>query len=114
MKPLYQLMAAAFLALAAGGAEPAAVSAKDLAAKLSDLQQDGSSFVRLKLDIKPGGGGQKIGLQVQVKQRRSANSTELVYQILWPKERAGEAVLLKLNGGQFSGSVFTPPNSVKA
>jgi hypothetical protein len=83
--------------------------AKDLAAKLSAVQQDGSSFVRLKLDTKPTGGT----LQLQIKQRRGGNSIELVYQVLWPKERAGEAVLLKQTGNDFSGSVFTPPNTVR-
>ena len=114
MKSSYQLIAAAVLAISANAAEPTAISAKDLAAKLSALQQDGSSFVRLKMDVTPAGGAPKFGLQLQIKQRRTANSTELVYQVLWPKERAGEAVLLKLSGGQSSGTVFTPPNTVKS
>ena len=88
-------------------------SAKDLAAKLSALQQDGNSFVRLKLDVKPANGG-KYALQLQIKQRRTAKSSEVVYQILWPKERAGEAVLLRQSGNQApSGSVFTLPNTVR-
>ena len=112
MKTIHHLLfSAAFLAVPASAAEP---SAKDLAAKLSGLQQDGSSYVRLKLDVKPADGTPKFTLQLQIKQRRTANSTELVYQVLWPKDRAGEAVLLKLNGNKFSGAVFTPPNTVKA
>ncbi|MEO7100070.1 MAG: outer membrane lipoprotein-sorting protein [Luteolibacter sp.] len=114
MKSSYQLIAAAVLAISANAAEPTAISAKDLAAKLSALQQDGSSFVRLKMDVTPAGGAPKFGMQLQIKQRRTANSTELVYQVLWPKERAGEAVLLKSSGGQSSGTVFTPPNTVKS
>jgi len=113
MKTIHHLLSAAFLAVSAVSAEPAAISAKDLAAKLSALQQDGSSYVRLKLNVTPAGGAPKFTLQLQIKQRRTANSTEVVYQVLWPKERAGEAVLLKLSGGKFSGAVFTPPNTVK-
>lgn len=82
-----------------------ALSAKGLAAKLSALQQDGSSLVRLKMTT-------TSTLQLQIKQRRTANSTEVVYQILWPKERAGEAVLLRQSGHQSaSGTHFVPPAS---
>lgn len=80
-----------------------ALSAKDLAAKLSALQQDGSSLVRLKMTT-------TSTLQLQIKQRRTANNTEVLYQILWPKERAGEAVLLRQSGTQTaSGTLFVPP-----
>lgn len=113
MKLFYPLITAAFF-VSAHAAETDGISAKDLAAKLSELQQDGSSYVRLKLDVRPAGGVPKSSLQLQIKQRRMGNSTELVYQVLWPKERAGEAVLLKWSGGQASGVVFTPPNTVKA
>jgi outer membrane lipoprotein-sorting protein len=112
MKLFYPLLTAVLFS-AAHSAEVDAISARDLAAKLSGLQQDGSSYVRLKLDVSPSGGVPKFGLQLQIKQRRVGNSTELVYQVLWPKERVGEAVLLKWCGGQASGAVFTPPNTVK-
>jgi hypothetical protein len=80
-----------------------ALSAKDLAAKLSALQQDGSSLVRLKMTT-------KSTLQLQIKQRRTANSTEVVYQVIWPKERTGEAVLLRQTGTQAAtGILFVPP-----
>lgn len=85
--------------------------AKALASQLAGLQQDGSSFARVKMDVISQNGG-KTTLQLQIKQRRSANSTEVVYQILWPKERAGEAVLLKRSGSDVSGSKLTPPDKV--
>ncbi|MEO5913501.1 MAG: outer membrane lipoprotein-sorting protein [Luteolibacter sp.] len=85
---------------------------KALAAQLAGIQQDGSSYARVKMDGKSGDGA-KFTLQLQVKQRRTANSTEVVYQVLWPKERAGEAVLLKQSGGEMSGTVFTPPDKVR-
>lgn len=113
MKMIPQLLSAALFAVSATAAEPAAISAKDLAAKLNGLQQDGSSYVRLKMNVQPAGGAPRFTLQLQIKQRRTANSTELVYQVLWPKERAGEAVLLKMSGSKFSGATFTPPNTVK-
>lgn len=85
------------------------IDAKALAAQLAGLQQDGSSYARAKMEVKAADGA-RFTLQLQIKQRRSAGSTELVYQVLWPKERAGEAVLLKQSGGEMSGILFTPPD----
>ncbi len=82
-------------------------TASDLASKLSALRQDGASYVRLRMDTKGG------TLQLQIKQRMTKNSSDVVYQVLFPKDRKGEAVLLKRTGRSSSGSVFLPPNTVK-
>ena len=112
MKTLLCLLSCAIVAHAAEA--PPALAAKDLATRLSALQQDGASLVRLKIEVKPAG-APKFSLQLQIKQRRTAKSTEAVYQVLWPKERMGEAVLLKQSGnGPASGSVFIPPNTTRA
>jgi outer membrane lipoprotein-sorting protein len=104
MKTLHTLIAFALLALSANAADPAT----ELAAKLSASQQDGSSLVRLKMEARG------ITLQLQIKQRRSANATEVVYQILWPKERLGESVLLKKISNQAAtGTLFVPPATVR-
>ena len=102
----------ATLAAIVSSASAQETDGKALAAQLAGLQQDGSSYARVKMDVKAADGA-KSTLQLQVKQRRSANSTELVYQVLWPKERAGEAVLLKQSGGEMSGAVFTPPDKFR-
>ena len=89
---------------------PATVSAKDLAAGLSALQ-DGSSYVRLRLEVKQPIDTTKLTLQLQIKQRRTGTTTDLVYQVLWPKERKGEAVLLhKADGNPPTGSLYVPPD----
>ena len=89
---------------------PAAGSAKELAATLSALQQDGTSYARLKMDLVRQPGAPKVTIQLQIKQRRTPTVTEVVYQVLWPKEQAGEAVLLRRTGSQaVVGSLFTPP-----
>jgi outer membrane lipoprotein-sorting protein len=89
---------------------PAAVSAKDLAAGLSTLQ-DGASYVRLRLEVKQPPDTIKITLQLQIKERHTKTATDLVYQILWPKERKGEAVLLqKTEGNAPTGTLFLPPD----
>ena len=107
--------AAVFCALAVFSANaadtPPALSAQELAAKLGAMQQDGSSYVRLKLD----GGAEKSALQIQIKQRRTRGSTEVIYQILWPKERKGEGVLLRKIGDRpATGSYFRPPDALRA
>ena len=79
------------------------MSASELAGRLSAKQQDGSSYIRLRMG----------SLQIQIKSRASRASTELVYQVLLPKERKGEAVLLRRTGGRLSGALFTPPETVR-
>jgi hypothetical protein len=91
------------------------ISAPDLAARLSAIQQDGSSYVRLRLEVKQPPGTTKFVLQVQIKERRTKTGSEVVYQVLWPKERKGEAVLLRkpLNQAPI-GSLFVPPDTVRS
>jgi outer membrane lipoprotein-sorting protein len=90
------------------------LSASDLAARLSALQQDGVSNVRLRMEVQQPPGTAKVALQLQIKQRRTKTSTEVVYQILWPKERKGEAVLLRKAGDRpATGSIFRPPDTLR-
>jgi len=96
----------------AANTDQPAISAQDLAARLAALQ-DGSSYVRLRMEVKKPDGSTKLALQLQIKQRRTKTATDLVYQVLWPKERKGEAVLLhKADGHSPSGSLFTPPDQL--
>ena len=91
---------------------PVTIKASELASQLSALRQNGSSYVRLRLEVK---GASSQTLQLQIKERRTKNGTEVVYQVLWPKERKGESVLLRIVGNRpASGSVFVPPNLVNA
>jgi hypothetical protein len=91
---------------AAKGGSPA-----ELASRLSELRQDGTSSIRMRMEIR---GESKTNLQLLVKQRRTKNASEVVYQVLWPKDRKGEAVLLRKSGnGSTSGVHFIPPNTVK-
>ena len=77
-----------------------------LAAKLR-AKESGSTFVRIRMQA-----GNQI-LQVQIKSRVSAGAADIVYQILFPKERKGESVLLHRSGNKFSATLFTPPNTTK-
>jgi hypothetical protein len=119
MKPLRLmsiLMAAAIigltLAFSSRAAEsPSALTANDLAFRLRALRQDDGLYVRLRMELK---GATNETLQLQIKERRTKNSSEVVYQVLYPKERKGESVLLRKTGTlPASGSVFVPPNTVR-
>src|SRR5689334_6778310 len=111
-------VAAAIFALALGLCSPAAAAegpsptnASDLAARLSALREDGASYVRLRLEIQGAG---KATLQLQVKERRTKGSSEVVYQVLYPKERKGESVLLRKTGNRpVTGALYLPPNTVR-
>lgn len=95
-------------------AESSVMSARDLAATLS-ARQDGTSYVRLRLDVKQPSDTTKIALQIQIKQRRTKAANDIVYQVLWPKERKGEAVLLhQADGHPPTGSLFIPPDKLRS
>ena len=84
-------------------------NASDLAAKLR-AKETGSNYVRMRMEF---GSGAKQTLQIQIKSRASGGTGDTVYQILFPKERKGESVLLHRSGRQFSGTLFAPPNNFK-
>ena len=57
----------------------------------------------------------KSVMQIQIKRRSLPDgSNEQLYQVIFPKERKGEAMLLHTKGSTFSGSLFTPGKGVKA
>jgi hypothetical protein len=94
--------------------ESSVTSARDLAATLS-ARQDGTSYVRLRLDVKQANDTTKIALQIQIKHRHTKAANDLVYQVLWPKERKGEAVLLhEADGRPPTGSLFMPPDKLRS
>ena len=98
--------AAFFAALACAiAADPAS----DLAASLR-AKEEGSTFVRVRMQI---GTGENHILQLQIKSRVSNAASDIVYQVLFPKERKGEAVLLHRSGEKFSGAAFAPPNTIR-
>jgi outer membrane lipoprotein-sorting protein len=79
-----------------------------LAAKLR-AKETGSTFVRIRMQ---GGSGNQT-LQVQIKSRVSDTASDIVYQILFPKERKGESVLLHRSGNKFTATLFKPPSALK-
>jgi hypothetical protein len=100
-----------FAAICLGAALPpfssAADSGSEFAAKLR-AKESGSKYVRIRMQD---GAGQI--LQVQIKSRVSDAASDIVYQILFPKERKGESVLLHRSGSKFTGSLFKVPDTLK-
>lgn len=115
-KPLFfpSVLLAAALLVTRGTAQDTAPSAQDIASRLNAAIQDGSSSARVKMEIKPSADGPKTVLQLQIKTRRTNTATDIIYQVLWPKERKGESILLhKAPNQAATGTVFVPPDSMK-
>jgi len=110
LAPSVSLSFAIIFSCAAVEPAPPASSARDIASRLS-AQQEGASYVRMLLEIKQPADNKKIALQVQIKERRTKTAADVVYQVLWPKERKGEAVLLhQTEGRPPTGALFVPPD----
>ena len=89
------------------------MSPKELASAVA-AKQEGTAYVRLRLQVKPSGNSADETLQIQIKERRTKTATDLVYQVLWPQPRKGESVLLHQEAGHSaSGSLFTPPDKAQ-
>jgi outer membrane lipoprotein-sorting protein len=115
--PRYARLCAAFLIVAAllstAGAQDAP-SAQNLAGRLAANMMDGSSVVRLKMEIQRPAGGAKTVLQLQVKARRTKAAAEVIYSVLWPKDRKGESFLLRKPADRApSGNAFSPPDVLR-
>jgi len=102
------LGATAFGIIPLHAADPAvpALSATELAARLNTLRE-GSALIRTKLEVQSSDGGRRV-LQLQVKERRTKAATDIAYQVLWPNEHKGEAVILHQAGGTPKGSIIIP------
>ena len=100
-------------ALPAAETEPSAISAKDLAARMSTARL-GIASIRARLEVRSPDGNKQV-LQLQIKERRTVTATDLVYLVQWPKERKGEAVFLHQDAdGVARGTVVAPPGPVRA
>jgi hypothetical protein len=103
-----QIFAAIFFCVALPPFASADDTGSQLAAKLR-AKESGSTFVRIRMQ---GGTGNET-FQVQIKSRVSDSASDIVYQILFPKERKGESVLLHRSGNKFSATLFKPPDTLK-
>jgi Outer membrane lipoprotein-sorting protein len=95
-------------------ADPAApaLSATELAARM-DALREGSALIRTKLEVQAADGARRV-LQLQIKERRTKAATDIAYQVLWPNEHKGEAVILHQAGANPKGSIVKPSQPVRA
>jgi len=111
---LTSLLVAALLAPSVRAEDAAPATAQELAARLSANVQDGSSSVRVKMETSARADGPKTVLQLLIKARRTRTASEVVYQVLWPKERKAESILLRRSGDRApTGTLFVPPDSLR-
>jgi hypothetical protein len=98
--------------LRAADPTPAAMSATELAARMDAVNQ-GNALIRSKLEVQSADGTKRV-MQLQIKQRRTKTTTDIAYQVLWPNEHKGEAVILHQAGGSVKGSIVVPHQPVRA
>ena len=100
-------------AMPAAEPESSATPGKELANRMSAVRQ-GNAMIRAKLEMRAADGSKQV-LQLQIKERRTPTSTDLLYQVQWPKERSGEVVILHQDsGGAPRGTVIAPPAAARA
>ena len=116
VKPFLALAIAAaalcFISIRAAETAAPAMSAAELADQL-DVVSQGSALIRTKLEVRSLEGAKRV-LQLRIKQRRTKTTTDLVYQVLWPDEYKGEAVILHQAQGAAKGSIIVPQQPVRA
>ena len=82
-------------------------TAPQLAAKMAAAVEDGDATARVRLDSPETG-----VLQVRIKSRRSAAKSAVLYEILWPEERKGEAFVLRQSGSRVAQGAVRAPDGV--
>ncbi|HEY2799247.1 MAG TPA: outer membrane lipoprotein-sorting protein [Chthoniobacterales bacterium] len=83
------------------------MSAEELASRLDAVVQ-GSALIRTRLEIRWSNGAKRV-LQLQIKQRRAKNASDLAYRVLWPEEYKDRVVILHQDAGSApSGSIILP------
>jgi hypothetical protein len=112
VKPFFVGAVAAVVGMASIHAAEPALSAAELAGRMNEVSQ-GSALIRTKVEIQSGDGTKRV-LQLQIKQRRTKNTTDLVYRVLWPDEHKGEAIILHQGQGGPKGSIIVPQQPVRA
>jgi hypothetical protein len=116
VKPFFALAIAAaalcFISIRAAETAPPTISAAELVDRIESSRQ-GSALIRTKLEVQSTGGAKRV-LQLQIKERRTKTTTDLVYQVLWPNEHKGEAVILHQAQGAATGSLIVPQQPVRA
>ena len=108
MRRLGILLAVFSLGLAAAAEVP---TAEELISKVEAAQRTSGFRTRAKLvRTTPGSKAQEV-MQLVIKGRREGETTRVLYQILWPKQRMGQALVVETSAdGSVGGFLFEPPD----
>ncbi len=95
-------------------AAPADTSAaRELVAKVVEANQTTGFRARAKLVVTTANPEHRDVKQLLIKSRTEGKTTTTLYQILWPAESKGQALLIEKKGDSVSGFLFEPPGMVK-
>ncbi len=86
-------------------------TAEEITREILERNRTSGFLARAKVEIRRPGtaSGEAEVLQIQIKGRSTSVGSDLLYQILWPENRRGEAVLVKSRDGKFQGGVIYVP-----
>jgi len=96
-----------------GLAQTTTFTARELIAGVKAAKPSGALYARLRMEHRESQKEPSV-LQVQVKRRPlPEGGSENLYQLLYPNERKGEGLLLKVKRNLFSGATFIPSTGVR-
>jgi Outer membrane lipoprotein-sorting protein len=103
----------AFLVPVIAPAQTRSFTARELIAGVKAAKPSGGVYARLRMEHH-GPTKETTVLQVQVKRRALPDgASESLLQLLFPRERKGEGLLVKIKGTSFSGATFTPGKGIR-
>ena len=88
-------------------------NARQLVAKVVEANKTTGFRVRAKLVVTTANPEHREVKQLLIKRRTDGKTTTTLYQILWPAESKGQALLIERRGDSVSGFLFEPPGTVK-
>lgn len=93
------------------GAAAEDLTAKQLIAKVEAAQKTSGFRTRAKLTKSTPDSKTQEVMQLVIKCRRQGEATRMLYQILWPKQAMGQALVVETSAdGAVSGFFFEPPD----
>jgi len=111
MRALRALSLLLALSLPAAGAD---LTADQLIAKVLDAQRTTGFRVRARLVRGAPGAEKPEVIQILIKGRREGETSQVLYQILWPTASRGRALVVqKVPGKPVAGFLFEPPDTKK-
>jgi len=87
------------------------LTADRLIAKVEAAQKTSGFRTRARLVVTAPGSKTQEVMQLVIKGRREGEATRMLYQVLWPKQAMGQALVVETSAdGSVSGFLFEPPD----